>query len=249
MTFRHLEVANVLDLANRAGLRAVEWGGDVHVPAGDARSARQTAQMSADAGVEIAAYGSYYHAGYDTPANFEPVLRTAIDLGAPRIRIWAGRRGSADSDASARTRVAIDLYRVAELAAEHGIEIGVEHHPKTLTDTLESALELYAATGHPGVRPYWQPRTGQGSTSSLVEVATLLPSLVTVHVFTWTRNGERRALADGAALWKPVIAALAGEHGQGPAQDKRYALLEFVQNDDPAAFLTDAATLCRWLAL
>lgn len=250
ITFRQFGVAEVLDLMTRAGLRAVEWGGDVHVPAGDIEAARRAAELTAAAGIEVAAYGSYYRAGNDDPEAFEPVLRTAVALGAPRIRIWAGAVGSAEADPAVRERVATDLRRIAGLAAGHGVGIAVEHHPNTLTDTLEAALELYAAADHPGVRPYWQPRVGQDVTSCLAEVTALLPSLVTAHVFTWAADGERLALANGAALWEPVLATLAGadEHGAGAGDAARYALLEFVRGDDPAAFLDDAATLHGWLA-
>ncbi|TDD97122.1 sugar phosphate isomerase/epimerase family protein [Jiangella asiatica] len=244
VTFRQLGVAEVLGLVTRAGLGAVEWGGDVHVPAGDLAAARRAAVLSADAGIAIEAYGSYYRAGDDDPAGFDAVLRTAVALGAPRIRIWAGRSGSADAEPAARARVAADVHRIAALAAGDGVGIAVEHHPNTLTDTLETALELYGAADHPGVRPYWQPRIGQDAESSLREVAALLPGLVTAHVFSWAADGVRLPLADGGALWRPVLAALAGAPGDGA----RYALLEFVRDDDPAVFLEDAATLHRWLA-
>ena len=43
-----------------------------------------------EAGLAIAAYGSYYRVEHDDPAPFEPVLATAVELGAPTVRVWAG---------------------------------------------------------------------------------------------------------------------------------------------------------------
>lgn len=229
VTFRHLGVAEVVALACRAGLRAVEWGGDVHVPS--PRAAYEARARCADAGLAVAAYGSYYRGG----PGFGDVLRTAVALGAPRIRVWAGAHGSADAD---RNAVVADLAHAVALAAGEGIEICLEYHAGTLTDTLESTVDLLDAV--PGVRPYWQPPVGERIAGALAAVEVLRP--VTAHVFAWDDAGERLPLAAGEPLWRPVLDALRGLPGTC------HALLEFVRDDDPAAFAEDAATLLRWLA-
>lgn len=230
VTFRQLSAFAVVDLAAAHGMRAIEWGGDVHVPVGSLDVAASVAARCADAGIAVAAYGSYYRA----TGSFEPVLETAVSLGAPRIRVWAGDSGSS-FDA-----VASDLRRVAELAASAGVEIAVEYHANTVTETLSSALALFAEV--PALRPYWQPPIGVSSADARAAVAALLPRLVTAHVFSWSPTGERLPLAAGAYLWQPILATLAAEPGD------RYALLEFVRDDAPAAFAEDAATLRGWLS-
>ncbi|PZF82625.1 sugar phosphate isomerase/epimerase family protein [Jiangella anatolica] len=242
VTFRQLGVGDVLDVMDLAGLDAVEWGGDVHVPTGDLGAAQRVAAACAGRGVDIVAYGSYYRAGSDEPGAFDAVLRTAIALGAPRIRVWAGAAGSAELDPARRDLVVDDVRRITALAAVEGIEIAVEHHPGTLTDTLESALALYAEAGHPRLRPYWQPRLGLDPDEAVREVTALLPGLVTVHVFNWAADGTKLPLVGGAPLWLPVLDAL---RAAGDAQ--RYALLEFVPDDDPVALVRDAITLREWL--
>lgn len=231
VTFRQLSAPAIVSLAAGAGLEAIEWGGDVHVPVGSPGVAREVASRCADAGIAVAAYGSYYRASGD----FAPVLQTAVALGAPRIRVWAG-----DSASAPLASVAADLRKVAELAAGEGVEIAVEYHANTLTETLESALELFAAV--PALRPYWQPPIGVSVAHAREAVAALLPRLVTAHVFTWSPTGTRLPLAAGADLWLPILEDLASAPGD------RYALLEFVRDDDPAAFAEDAATLLSWLA-
>lgn len=228
VTFRRLAVAEIVELVSRAGLRAVEWGGDVHVP--DPAAARETAARCADAGIEVAAYGSYYRAGAGAP--FDDVLRTAVALGAPRVRIWAGSVGSAAEPD--RRAVVDDIARVAALAATEGVTVCLEYHANTLTDTLESTVDILESV--PSVRPYWQPPIGVSAADALVAVETLRP--VTAHVFTWSDTGVRLPLAAGEALWLPVLSTF----------DNGYALLEFVRDDDPAAFAEDAATLLRWLS-
>lgn len=235
VTFRALSAAAVVELAAAHGMRAIEWGGDVHVPVGSGGVAREIAARCADAGIAVAAYGSYYRAG--VTYSFEPVLETAVSLGAPRIRVWAGDSGSATASFDV---VAADLRRVAELAASVGVEIAVEYHANTVTDTLSSALALFAEV--PELRPYWQPPIGVSSADARTAVVALLPRLVTAHVFSWSPTGERLPLAAGAYLWQPILATLVAEPGD------RYALLEFVRDDSPAAFAEDAATLHTWLS-
>jgi 3-dehydroshikimate dehydratase len=227
VTFRQLTVPEIVELVSGAGLRAVEWGGDVHVP--NPVAARETAARCADAGLEVAAFGSYYRAG--AGESFDDWLTTAVALGAPRIRIWAGRLGSAHEPD--RRTVVEDIGRVAALAASEGVTICLEYHANTLTDTLESTVEILAEV--PAVRPYWQPPIGVSHADALTAVRTLRP--VTAHVFTWSHTGDRLPLADGEPLWTDVLSIM----------DNAYALLEFVRDDDPTAFQQDAATLLHWL--
>lgn len=231
VTFRQLGPAEIISLAAANGMRAIEWGGDVHVPVGDLRRAREVGRWCADAGVSVEAYGSYYRATGD----FEPVLETAVALGASRVRVWAGQQGSAEQ--TARGRVVEELRRAAEVAAGAGVELAVEYHAGTLTDDLDSALALFAEV--PALRPYWQPPVGSTLQDSLSAVPALAP--VAVHVFSWDAVGDRLPLAAGADLWLPVLDRLAALPGT------RHALLEFVREDDPQAFAEDAAVLRGWL--
>ena len=229
VTFRQLSPAGIVSLTVDAGLEAIEWGGDVHVPVGDFRTAREVAQRCADNGIAIEAYGSYYRATGD----FGPVLATALALGAPRIRVWAGANGSAlETD---RDTVVADLREVAALAGGEGVEIAVEYHANTLTDTLDSALRLFEEV--PALKPYWQPPVGSTVDDALTAVPALDP--VAVHVFGWADDGTRLPLAARESLWRPVLARLPGD---------RHALLEFVRDDSPEAFAADADTLRDWLS-
>src|SRR5262245_16795172 len=92
VTFRQLGPGEIIALAVEHGMRAIEWGGDVHVPVGDLVVAREVGRWCVDAGIIVEAYGSYYRGIGD----FAPVLETALALGAPRIRVWAGELGSAE---------------------------------------------------------------------------------------------------------------------------------------------------------
>jgi sugar phosphate isomerase/epimerase len=244
VTFRRLRPAEIVRLVHQAHLECIEWGGDVHVPHGDISAAREVARMTADAGLSVAAYGSYYRVGETDPDEFARVLETACVLGAPTLRVWAGKRASRDADMPYRARVVADARRIADVAvaAQPALTISFEYHGQTLTDTLESALALLDEVQHPAMRSYWQPPVGMHTDEAVTGLRTLLPWLTHVHVFQWWPTQERHPLASGEDAWLQylrVVQQAVGEHS---------ALLEFVKDDDPGQFLQDALTLRRWLS-
>ncbi|MFB9907046.1 sugar phosphate isomerase/epimerase family protein [Allokutzneria oryzae] len=240
VTFRQLSVPEIVRLTADTGLKAVTWGGDVHVPVGDLAAAERARTLTADAGLVVEGYGSYYKAGDSDPASFADALRTAVALGAPTIRVWAGVAGSADIDPRQRDAVTEDLRRCAELAAVHGVRVAVEYHVETLTDDIDSATRLFDDVD--ALVPYWQPKETPEVDACLKEVRSLLPRLRTVHAFSWGPDGftERLPLAARADLWRPVLAEL------GSDDQDRFVLLEFVVEDSLEAFRADASALLEW---
>ena len=240
VTFRALAPDAIMALVRQAGLGAIEWGGDVHVPPGHHDLAAAVRGASEAAGIRIVSYGSYYRVGHDDPAAFEPVLDTAARLGAPMLRVWAGRVGSAQADEAQRARVILDLRRIARLAATRGVTVSTEYHANTLTDTCESALQLLDAAGEPNLRTHWQPVPQRSDAQNLVELTCLLPHLGHLHAFHLVGR-ERRPLAEARDAWKAYL-AVAARSGRDHA-----VLLEFVADDDPARFLEEAGTLSALL--
>lgn len=243
VTFRQLTPSEIITLVTRAGLDGIEWGGDVHVPHGDLAQARQVRQQTLDAGLCCAAYGSYYRAGHDDTGPFAAVLATAIALGAPSIRVWAGKQGSASADATYRTEVIEDSRRIASLAAAVGLPVVYEFHANTLTDSSTAARRLLESVDHANLKSYWQPPRGASVEDNLAGLDTVLPWLHNVHIFNWhITTGARLPLHEGEQAWLRYLAKVA------IAQGEQFAMLEFVADDAPENFLHDAATLKEWLA-
>lgn len=247
ITFRNLSPEKIVALAEKAELSAIEWGGDVHVPHGDTEAARRTEQMTRDAGLEAAAYGSYYRAAESEKKGllFADVLKTAEALGAPLIRVWAGSRNPEDADAGYREAVGTDINRIAEMAAGSGIRIACEFHEGTLTKTAESAAALIEETDHDNLSLLWQPPHRISSAQRSESLQRVMPYLENIHVFHWTDEDgvrQRRPLSEGETEWLRDLRAVSG------SGTNHYALLEFVQDDDPECFLRDAAVLREWIA-
>jgi 3-dehydroshikimate dehydratase len=229
VTFRQLEPSDVVRIAAGAGLAAIEWGGDVHVP--DGASARRVGAQTAAAGLRVACFGSYLRLGHGgDPAA---VVSVAAALGAPLIRVWAGRLPSASADAAHRSAVVAAAREIAGIAADAGLDVAFEYHRNTLTDTRGSALRLLADVDRPNVGTLWQPEPTRSVTENLGDLESVLPWLRNVHVFSWAPDRSRLPL--DPAPWTRYLGALDG--------GDRCALLEFVAGDDPARLALDARTL------
>jgi sugar phosphate isomerase/epimerase len=243
ITFRQFTPMEIIGWVCDAGLAAIEWGGDVHCPHGDVSTARTVGEATRAAGLEVTAYGSYYRVGHSEQEGlgFDAVLRSALALKSPVIRVWAGTRGSAEADPSYVQWVVLETRRIAALAHDAGVKVALEFHAQTLTDTTDSALRLLESVDHPALRSLWQPGNGWTPAVRRDSLRALAPWLEHVHVFHWTDQNARLPLVDGAGDWPDYLRELA-EIRPGAA-----ALLEFVAGDDPGRFLHDAATLKSWL--
>jgi len=240
VSFRQMNPPQITALCRRAGLTGIEWGGDVHVPHGDLEMARRVHELTLEAGLEIAAYGSYYRVGSSEQdgLSFNRVLGTAQALGAPLIRVWAGIKSSARADKAYIHWVSDEAMRIAGLAQEAGIKVAFEYHSGTLTDTRESAASLMQDSPHPNLYSLWQPPGGWGVSACLESLESVRPHLLNVHVFHSESDAEpRQSLEAGRDRWQAYIEKLRQMGGA------RYCLLEFVKDDEPEQLIRDATVL------
>ena len=240
VTLRESSVDEVIALAVDAGLESIEWGGDVHVPPGDTDTAKSVGERTRAAGLEVASLGSYYRC--DGAGDFPSVLSSAAALGAPRIRVWAGEKGSADATAQDRAQVTAHLDSAALHAEEYGIELALEFHGRTLTDTAPSTLDLLSGITSTNVSCYWQPTVGATDEEALAELSQLATWVSTVHVFSWTPERERLPLAGREELWTRALSFA------GTLPGVTDALIEFLPHNDPALLKPEAAVLTSWLS-
>ncbi|QNA94256.1 TIM barrel protein [Microbacterium sp. Se63.02b] len=241
VTFRELSPQRIIDLAADAGLAAIEWGGDVHVPPGDVVRAAEVARATVDAGLAVASYGSYFRAG--THDSLTPVLDTAQALGTDRVRIWAGHVGSDAATEADWHAVVARLHAAAAEAEEYGIGLALEFHSGTLADTAPTTMRLLDQVGSPVLSTYWQPTVGATVDTVLAEYRAVAARTSAAHVFSWWPARERLPLRARDALWTRFFA-----EARAAASPPRDALLEFVPGDDPALLATEAAALRDYIS-
>ena len=241
VTFRSLTPAEIVGLVAHAGLEAIEWGGDVHVPPGDLRRAAEVARITAGAGLSVASYGSYFSCAEGE--SIQPMLDAAELLGTDRVRIWAGRIGSADASAEERRATVSRLRVAAAEAGARGMSLALEFHSGTLADDAGSTARLLDDVAESALSTYWQPTVGASEDHALEEYRCLSPWVSAVHVFSWWPRTERLPLAAREGLWRRVFGAMSADDAA-----PRDALLEFVPDDDPRSLAGEAAALRSFLA-
>ncbi len=239
ITFRIVSAEDILALAVAAGIEGIEWGSDIHVPPHDLDNARRIGEATREAGLAVTSYGTYYRLGCGQ--DFSAYLDAAEALGAPLLRLWAGTRGSADTDPATRRAWVEDARRCAAMAAARGRTVAFEYHHGTLTDESESAILLMREIDHPACRLYWQPEFAKSPEAIVEGLRAARPYLAALHVFLWNPDHSRRPLSDGIDLWRSWL-ALVPEAREVPC------LLEFVPGDDPAILPREADALRAILA-
>lgn len=242
VTLRHLPAAAVVDVTRSAGLSRIEWGADVHAPPTDVARLAEVRELTEAAGLAVASYGSYWRAGLSPAAELALLARAAATLGAPRMRVWAGEVGTAEADASTWDAVVSALREACVVARGRGVDLVLEFHPNTLTDSVESTLELLERVDDETLRTYWQPRLDEATQPAVAGLRRLVPHLAGVHVFSWWPGADRLPLEERSALWAAVLQLLVDE------AESCDLLLEFVRDDDPKVLARDAATLRELVA-
>lgn len=241
VTFRNLSAEKIVEIVQKEQLDAIEWGGDVHVPHGDIAQAKRVASITRDAGLQTAAYGSYYRAGVseENGLPFEPVLASAVELGAPVIRVWAGKWGSDLIGEAEKAHVWDDTWRVAELANAAGIKIGLEFHGNTLNDTPAAARELFTKLNHPNIFSLWQPLPTLSLEEQEESLSVVLPRLCHLHVYHMLPKSPVALLplVDGIKNWKRWFTQVKVAKGAVTG------LLEFVQGNSLEQYSADAEAL------
>jgi sugar phosphate isomerase/epimerase len=204
VTFRKKTADEIIDIALKAKLDGIEWGGDVHVPPGDLANAEKIYNNCKKAGLKILSYGSYYNCVSEN-RDFNAVLNTAIMLNAPNIRVWAGNKNSDVIDDETRNAIINDIRSIADEAAEHSINISLECHGNTLTNTPESAVKLIREVDRSNVYLYWQPNQYMDKNYNLNSLRLINPYLSNIQRLT--KNALDELKSGGTGIVNPVSGA------------------------------------------
>ena len=246
ITFRQLTPAQIIDLVKKSGLNCIEWGGDIHAPHGDLKIARSLRQQCADANILLPTYGSYYRTNSNATENpaIHAVLDSAAELGVEQVRIWAGNEGTAQMTAKRRNEIVDRLRQDSEIATTYGLQLSLEYHANTLTDSDESVKQLMTELAKSQIKFYWQPAVGKNIQYHLDSLATVSSKLAHIHAFSWQRTATgvtRLPLETAANDWQLIIdqaAKIPGTHA---------VMLEFVKDDSIEQFMSDAKFLRKML--
>ena len=242
ISFRRYSVDEIIAACREAGLEWIEWGSDVHVPAGNLAIADEVAAKTRAAGLVPVAYGSYFRLGQHTPAEFAPYMESAKHLGARVIRVWGGIKGSAETTEAERVRLIADAREIADMAEAAGLVVTLECHGGTMTDDYKAGIALYEAVNHPALRAYWQPNQCFDEEYNLTAARLYAPRTECLHVFHWSATA-RHPLCQGREIWEKYLDIFRPE-----AKEREIGLLlEFMHDDRLETLLETANELNSWV--
>ncbi len=250
ISFRKYSVQEIIDAVAAAGLDGIEWGSDVHVPAGDTATAAAVRTATEEAGLQCLSYGGYYRLGSGTPEAFDGLLDCAVALGVRDVRIWGGGKDSEELTEAEWAALVVEAKACAAKAQEKGLVLSLECHNWTLTNDWHAAKRFLDEVGSPALRMYWQPNQRKNEIYDLEALRALVNTVTNVHVFSWKYDPENPQAAEKLSLaahneeWEKRLTIL--QEQLCPEEDHAL-ILEFMPDDRIETLAGEAAVLNGWL--
>ena len=237
VSFRGLDRNKIIELTKESGLAAIEWGGDIHVPAGEIEAAHITGEQTRENKLEVVEYGSYYRIGVTDPDEIHRVASSARALGTHTVRVWAYNKGSADVTADEYEMSVADARRICAIYPD--LTFCTECHNNTLTDDYYANLRLLKDVNMPNFAAFWQPNQYKSHEYNLESVRAIAPYVKAIHVFAWEEN-TKHPLAHHRDRWIEYLRAFA----ECCDENANVALmLEFMHDNAPESLPAAAKTL------
>ena len=239
LTFREESVETVIRNAKEAGISGIEWGvSEGHMELLNKERAEKIKKLSAKNDLEIFSLGSYCR--MLSKEECDDALKTAVMLGAPIIRVWAGAKSPAASDEEYFNVIAENTIYMAEKAEKYNIILGFECHMNTLTEVPEVAVSLIEKVNKKNVGMYWQPLVRYSPEENVSVREKITPYLVgNIHIHNYSvENGYQllSEIEDRLNLYYRDI------------KDKDYkVMIEFVKDASLESLVSDAETLRKIL--
>lgn len=235
VSFRDKTPEEIVESAAESGLECIEWGSDVHVPFNNLENAREVFEKTAQKGLFVSSYGTYFGIDRDGLSELNCYMETAKALHTNKMRIWPPGKPSKKIIADGEWKSYVKkTSRLAQVAEKNGIVLMLECHPFTLTDDYNAALEFFEAVNQPNLRLCWQPNQYKSLDYNLKSIKKLKRYIENVHVFNWDKT-QRYPLEDGIEIWKSYLKEIeASPH---------CLLLEFMHDDKFSSLPQTAAAL------
>ena len=243
VSFRKLTPEELVKEVQSAGLNTVEWGSDVHVPAGDIDAAKRVRELTENAGLSCGSYGTYFNEFVDGVASEDeviPYILSAEALGVRDLRIWPGNRWSWEASPEYNDVIVKNAQIACDLAKDKGMNICFEYHRHSLTDNRFAVSYLLEKVNRDNAKLYWQYNPCITHEENLMGLKMALPHLVNVHVQFSDCYFQLHDLKEGKKLWKDYIKLI-----KSTGRDHNL-YLEFVKGHTIEQLKKDAKTLLKF---
>ena len=232
ISFRSHSPEEILAAMQKAGLRVIEWGSDVHAMPYDREHLLSLAELGRAYGVSVCSYGTYFRLGVTPLSELGDYIEAAKLLGTRILRLWCGSKSGVDMTEEERDAL-FSVCREASLLAEaQGVLLCMECHKGTFTERVEDSLLLMRRINSPAFRMYYQPHQWRTVEENLLMAEALAPYTEILHVFQW-KESERFSLLKGIEEWRKYLSSF----------ERQPLLLEFMPDDRIESLCAEADAL------
>ncbi len=156
VTFRKLSAAKVVEIAKKAGVGYIEWGGDIHVT--NTEEARIVKSICDNEGIKICSYGSYYRVGCADKSKWEEICRIAKIMNVSSVRVWLGDKDSEETTQKEYNRILDDLKSICSVAKKYNLLVCPECHDNTYNNNTDAFLKIREELNADNFKTYFQSR-------------------------------------------------------------------------------------------
>ena len=156
VTFRKKSMEEIVKIAQNAGVKYIEWGGDVHVRSlADAQKAKALCDK---ADIKISSYGSYVNSISFDENKWIETCEITKTMGAESIRIWLGKKNSQVTSEAEYQLLLRNTKKMCTIVAEYGIMVCPECHDRTFNNNTSAILRFIKELKRDKFRTYFQSR-------------------------------------------------------------------------------------------
>lgn len=212
VTFEKLSCEEIVEYCKKSGIDTIEWGSSTHVLINEPERAKEIKALCDREGMKISSYGSYYRCGEyeDAESEFAKYIEAAKIIGAPKIRVWVGKKDFEAADEAYFNKIIAELKMMCQMAKKEGISLGCEFHEATLTNKGPNSLKVIEAVGEDNLGMYFQHDFFESIETNCNDLISFIPTLKNIHVYNVTTEYKRYSLGTGIApeFWGKVAKIL-----------------------------------------
>ncbi len=156
VTFRKKSAEEVVEIARKAGVEYIEWGGDIHVKT--IEDARAVKSICDNEGIKISSYGSYFNSAEYDSDKWTEICKIAKEMGASSVRIWLGKKDSEETSDSEYFTLLENTKKMCDMAAEYSLLVCSECHDNTFNNNTDAFLRIKNDLQKDNFRTYFQSR-------------------------------------------------------------------------------------------
>ena len=238
VSFRSLEIDEIIKLTKEAGLDTIEWGSDVHAPCDGFQKLNRIEKLQDDNGVYCSSYGTYLRLGINEVEELHHYIAAARILKTNILRIWCGRKNYEEMTEEERFHLIREAKKAAEIAERENVILCVECHNNSFTNCMEGALELMRQVNSQHFRMYWQPNQHRTVEDNCRYAELIASYTVNIYVFNW-EGVNRYPLEQGIDIWKKYLSYF---------NNDKTLLLEFMPDNDPLSLKSEASSLMKLIS-